>query len=168
MKSIYFLFALITFSANAQIEKINWDEARINEKMELTISKRDFESIYKKADSIITPRYEDICGTDEDSRFQYYHYKGLQYELDNGIMNFMQITFSRKSTFFFTYKGKRIDGTTKLDDLKALFPEAVNNAVDHNAGTDLLLSSDSDIDDNLWRFTFKNGLLVSIAYFAQC
>ncbi len=49
MKSIYFLLILITFSVNAQeSETISWDEVRINGKLELTISKRDFETIYKK------------------------------------------------------------------------------------------------------------------------
>ena len=169
MKSIFFLLALIGFSANAQQkEVINWDEARINGKLELTISKRDFEAVYKKADKIVTPDYTEICGTDADSNFQYYYYKDLQYELDNGIMNFMQINFMKKSTFFFTYKDKRFDGNTRLEDLKTLFPEAVMSAVKDNDGTGFLLGTGSDIDDNLWRFTFKNGLLVSIEYFAQC
>lgn len=169
MKSLYFLFALIAFSANAQqTEALNWDDARINGKLELTISKRDFEYTYKKADKIITPDYTDICGTDQDSNFQYYYYKDLQYELDNGIMNFMQINFSKKSTFFFTYKDKRFDGNTKLDDLKSLFPEAVKSAEKDKAETSFLLGSGTALDDNLWRFTFKNGLLVAIEYFSQC
>ena len=169
MKFTYFLLALITFSVNAQQkEELNWDEARINGKLELTISKRDFEHIYKKADKIVTPDYTDICGADQDSNFQYYYYKDLKYELDNGIMNFIKITFSKKSTFFFTYKGKKLDGTTKLEDLNSLFPEAVIS-VDKNAKENgFLVASGIALDDNLWSFTFKNGLLVSIEYFVQC
>lgn len=169
MKLIYFLLALITFSANAQQkEALNWDEARINGKLELTISKRDFEAVYKKADKIVTPDYAEICGADQDSNFQYYYYKELQYELDNGIMNFMQLTFSKKSTFFFTYKDKKLDGSTKLDDMKSLFPEAVKSAEKNDKETGFVVMSASDVDDNLWRFTFKNGLLASIEYFVQC
>lgn len=168
MKLIYFFLTLITFSANAQIEALNWDEARINGKLDLTISKRDFEAVYKKADKIVTPDYADICGTDEDSNFQYYYYKGLQYELDNGIMNFRKITFDKKSAFFFSYKDKKFDANTKLDDFKALFPEAVKS-VDKNAPeAGFLLSSGSELDDNLWRFTFNKGVLVSIESFFPC
>lgn len=169
MKSFYFLLALISFSANAQqTEAINWDDARINGKLELTISKRDFEAIYKKADKIVTPDYADICGTDADSNFQYYHYKELQYELDNGIMNFMQVTFSKKNTFYFTYKGQKFDGNTKIDDLKGLFPEAVKTTQKDTPETGFLLGSGSELDDNMWRFTFKNGLLASIECFFPC
>lgn len=169
MKLIIFLFALISLSANAQQkEAINWDEARINGKMELTISKREFEAVYKKADKIVTPDYNEICGSDEDSNFQYCHYKNLQYELDNGIMNFMKITFSKKDSFFFTYKDKRFDSTTTLNDLKTLFPEAVMSAEKDKDETSILLGSATNMDDNLWRFTLKNGLLVSIEYFSQC
>lgn len=169
MKLIIFLFTLITFSANAQKnEALNWDDARINGKQELTMSKRDFEAIYKKADKVVTPDYNEICGTDEDSNFQYCYYKNLQLELDNGIMNFMKITFSKKDTFFISYKDKKFDGNTTLNDLKALFPEAVMSAEKDNSEISFLLGSGTPLDDNLWRFTLKNGLLISIEYFAQC
>jgi len=168
MKLIYFLLTLITFSANAQIETLNWDEARINGKLELTISKRDFEAVYKKADKIVTPDYADICGSDEDSNFQYYFYKELQYEIDNGIMNFRKITFDKKSSFFFSYKGKKFNANTKLDDLKTLFPEAVKSVDKDAPEAGFLLGSGSDLDDNLWRFTFKKGVLVAIESFFPC
>ncbi|ALM48293.1 hypothetical protein AMR72_04895 [Flavobacterium psychrophilum] len=169
MKSFYFLIALITFSANAQQnEAIDWNEARINGKLELTISKRDFEAIYKKADSIVTPNYEDICGSDEDSRFQYYHYKGLQYELDNGIMNFRQITFGKKNPMFFTYKGQRLDGSTKMDDFAKLFPESAKTGEKDQKEIYIVLASSDIMDDSSWRFTFRNGVLAAIECFFPC
>ena len=169
MKSIYFILILITFSVNAQqSETINWDEVRINGKLELTISKRDFETIYKKADSIVTPDYTEICGADDDSNFQYYYYKGLQYELDNGIMNFRKITFSKKYSFFILYKDKKIDLTTKIDDLNTLFPEAIKNAENNNGITSITLKSTDAMDDSEWHFTFKNGYLQSIECFFPC
>jgi len=169
MKSLYFLLTLITFSANAQQnETIDWNEARVNGKLELTISKRDFEAIYKKADSIITPKYEDICGTDEDSHFQYYFYKGLQYELDNGIMNFRQLKLIKKSTLFFTYKGQKLDAATKLDDFAKLFPDGVKNADKTSKEVYIRLDSADIMDDSDWRFTFKNGYLTMIECFFPC
>lgn len=169
MKSIYFILLFITFSVNAQqIETIDWDEVHINGILELTISKRDFESIYKKADSIITPDYTEICGADEDSNFQYYYYKGLQYELDNGIMNFRKITFSKKYSFFILYKDKKIDLTTKIGDLNTLFPEAIKNAENNNGIIYITLKSADVIDDSEWRFTFQNGHLQYIECFFSC
>lgn len=169
MKYLYFLLTLITFSANAQQnEAVDWNEALINGKLELTISKRDFEATYKKADSIITPKYEDICGTDEDSNFQYYYYKGLKYELDNGIMNFRQVIFSKKSPFSFTYKGQKLDGTTKLDDVAKLFPDAIKNVDRTQKETSIRLGSADVMDDSDWRFTFKNGYLIMIECFFPC
>lgn len=169
MKSLYFLLTLITFSANAQqSEAIDWNEARVNGKLELTISKRDFEAIYKKADSIITPKYEDICGTDEDSRFQYYFYKGLQYELDNGIMNFRQLKLIKKSTLFFTYKGQKLDASTKIEDVAKLFPDGVKNADKTSKEVYIRLDSADVMDDSDWRFTFKNGYLTMIECFFPC
>ena len=169
MKLIYFFMGTLAFSANAQqTEAINWDEVRINGNLELTISKRDFEKIYKKADSIITPDYSQICGTDADSNFQYYYYKGLVYELDNGIMNFRKLTLSKKSTISFTYKGQKLDGTTRLEDLKALFPEAVKETGNTKGETSLLLDSADAMDDSNWRLTFKNGYLTEIECFFPC
>lgn len=169
MKLIYFFIGMLAFSANAQqTEAINWDEARVNGNMELTISKRDFEKIYKKADSIVTPDYSQICGTDADSNFQYYHYKGLMYELDNGIMNFRKLTFSKKSSIYFTYKGQKLDAGTRLEDLKAFFPDAVKEADNTKGETSLLLDSADVMDDSNWRLTFKNGYLVGIECFFPC
>lgn len=169
MKLIYFFIGILAFSANAQqIEAINWDEARVNGNMELTISKRDFEKIYKKADSIVPPDYSQICGSDADSNFQYYYYKGLVYELDNGIMNFRKLTFSKKAPIHFTYKGQRLDAGTRLEDLKTLFHEAVKEAGDAKPETSLLLGSADVMDDSNWRLTFKNGYLTEIECFFPC
>ncbi|RWW92070.1 hypothetical protein [Flavobacterium cerinum] len=170
MKFLYLLL-LVPAALFAQTsESITWDDATINDKLSLTINKRDFEKVYKKADSIVTPDYENICGTDESSNFQYYYYKNLQYELDNGIMNFRQITFSKKTGLYFTYKGQRFDASTRLSDLKALFPNTVKET---ESGKNepykyILLGSSDQLDDSEWRFTFKNGYLKSIECFFPC
>jgi hypothetical protein len=170
MKFLYLLLLVpVTLFAQTS-ESIIWDDATINDKLPLTINKRDFEKVYKKADSIVTPEYENICGADESSNFQYYYYKNLQYELDNGIMNFRKITFSKKAGLYFVYKGQRLDASTRLNDLKTLFPNAVKETEGgkNEALKYLLLDSSDQLDDSEWRFTFKNGYLESIECFFPC
>lgn len=170
MKFLYLLLLVpVTLFAQTS-EFITWDDATINDKLPLTINKRDFEKVYKKADSIATPDYENICGTDESSNFQYYYYKNLQYELDNGIMNFRQITFSKKAGLYFTYKGQRFDASTRLSNLKTLFPNTVKETEGgkNESYKYILLDSSDQLDDSEWRFTFKNGYLESIECFFPC
>lgn len=172
MKFLYLLLLVPAALFSQTSETISWDDATINDKLTLTISKRDFEKVYKKADSIVTPDYENICGTDESSNFTYYHYKGLQYELDNGIMNFRQITFDKKTGLYFTYKGQRFDSTTRLSDLKSLFPNTVKEKEMEQGKSEtykyLLFDSFDKLDDNEWRFIFKNGYLKTIECYFPC
>lgn len=170
MKFLYLLLLLPTVLFSQNDDAISWDDATINDKLTLTISKRDFEKVYKKADSIVTPDYNNICGTDESSNFQYYHYKGLQYELDNGIMNFRRITFNKKSGMYFTYKGKRFDASTKLNDLKEVFPNTVKDIESEKKEQYkyILIEPADKADDSEWRFTFKNGYLESVECFFPC
>lgn len=170
MKFLYLLLLVPVTLLAQTAESITWDDANINDKLPLTINKRDFEKVYKKADSIVTPDYEKICGADESSNFQYYYYKNLQYEMDNGIMNFRKITFSKKAGLYFTYKGQRFDTSTRISDLKALFPNAVKETEGgkNEPNKYLLLDSSDQLDDSEWRFTFKNGYLEAIECFFPC
>ncbi len=83
-------------------------------------------------------------------------------------MNFRKITFSKKYSFFILYKDKKIDLTTKIDDLNTLFPEAIKNAENNNGITSITLKSADAMDDSEWLFTFKNGYLQSIECFFPC
>jgi len=165
MKFLTCLLLFVSLYTHAQeTETISWDDATINSKLTLTINKQEFDRIYKKADSIVTPKYEDICGADADSNFQYIYYKGLQYEMDNRIMNFRQLQLSKKTGMFFTYKGKRYDHTSKPEDFKVLFPNAtaaISESDDKAYKIIKLLPAEAG-EDSEWLFYFKNGYLILI------
>jgi len=167
----YFLF-LISITAFAQTETITWDDATISNKLTLTIAKRDFDKIYKKADSIIKPDYTKVCGADADSSFEYVYYKGLMFEMDNGIMNFRQISLSAplKAPLFFVHKGVTFNGNTKLADVQKLFPNATAAMTDSDDKMYKIVQLDPAEagDDSEWLFYFKNGKLAIIECKFSC
>lgn len=172
MKHLHFFIFFLTGIVNAQqTEAISWDDARINDKLELTTSKRDFEKFYK-ADNITTPEIDPFCELPNDDRTQYLYYKGLCFEIDNGVMNFRHILFEKKDKLFFTHKGIRFDNTTKLSDFIKLFPNAAMNIEDYEnmdgVGKLIVLPSSNPVDENEWRFYFKGDKLISIECHFSC
>jgi len=172
MKFIIYFLLLATLPALAQTETISWDDASISNKLTLTIAKRDFDKIYKKADSIVKPDYSKVCGADADSNFEYVYYKGLKFEMDNGIMNFRHITLSNspKAPLYFVHKGITFTGTTKLTDVQKLFPNAAAaiHDSDDKLYKELKLDPAETGDESEWIFYFKNGYLTAIECKFSC
>ncbi|MXN90427.1 hypothetical protein GR160_04240 [Flavobacterium sp. Sd200] len=167
IKIVYIFLLTASLSLYAQDnETISWDEASISNKLPLTISKQEFDRIYKKADSIVTPNYVDICGTDADSNFQYVYYKGVQYEMDNKILNFRKIVLAKnpKNNMFFVHKGLKFNGTTKITEMQQLFPRSFENTEDSEDKIYKIVKlKPAEIgEDYEWLFFFKNGLLAAI------
>lgn len=177
MKFFTCLLLFVSLCLQAQEkETISWDNATISNKLTLTISKRDFNKIYKKADSIVTPDYTDACNTDDDNNFKYLYYKGTKFEMDNGILNFRKITFSKKAPMFFMHKGIRYDGTMTVTAFSKLFPVAIAD-LDENKFKALQTETDPDpviiaaYEENTeyeWLFSFSNGKLISIECYFSC
>jgi len=172
MKFFTYLLFLLSLPAFAQTETISWDDATISNKLTLTIAKREFDKIYKKADSIIKPDYSKVCGADADSSFEYVYYKGLMFEMDNGIMNFREINLSPapKAPLFFVHKGITFNGNTKLADVQKLFPNAAAAIQDSEDKTYKILKLEPAEagDDSEWFFYFKNGKLAIIECKFSC
>lgn len=172
MKTIYFLLAFITFSANAQqSETINWDDARINDKLELTILKRDFEKAVKGSGTLVKPEAQELCGNDEDLDIMFYNYKGVTYEMDNGVLNFRRILFDKKTGIYFTYKNIRFDWTTTVQDLFKVIDKQATSASERefrNEGTCIVITLNNKSDEGEWQFHFKNGKLASIHCVFSC
>ena len=172
-KIICALTFIIAISAYAQQKEIiDWDKASVNNKLTLTISKRDFEKIYKKADSIVKPDYSKICGTDADSNFRYLYYKGAMFEEDNGIMNFRHMVFTRKNGMFFMHNRLRFDAGTSSKDISELFPESFKTLERAQFGPmkDLLVTTiaSENADGARWFLYFSKGMLVAIEAHFEC
>ncbi len=172
MKSLYFLLALTFFSANAQqTEAIIWDDARINGNLELTILKRDFEKAIKGTGTVTKPDPADVCSNDEELDVMFYSYKGITYEMDNGVLNFRRIKFDKKPGMYFTYKGTRFDGTTTVSDLFKVIAMQTTTASEKEFGNDgmyTVITLTAITDEGEWQFHFKNGKLASIHCIFSC
>jgi len=172
MKNLFYFLLLFTLPALSQTETISWDDATISNRLTLTIAKREFDKIYKKADSIVRPDYTQVCGADADSSFEYVYYKGLMFEMDNGIMNFRQIQLGRvpKAPLHFVHKGITFTGNTKLADVQKLFPNAgaaVQDSEDKVYKV-IKLEPAEPGDESEWLFYFKNGQLAIIECKFSC
>jgi hypothetical protein len=171
MKFIYSLLTLIAFSANAQqIQTLNWDDARINGNLELTILKRDFEKAVKGIGTIAKPAAEDVCANNEELDIQFYSYKGLTYEIDNGVLNFRRVLFDKKSGIYFLYKDIKFDGTSTPATLFSLINKEATTSTEKDTpkGKYIIISLDEKSDEGQWQFHFKDGKLVSIHCIFNC
>jgi hypothetical protein len=170
MKLHYYLILLFTLSLQAQEkETFSWDAANINGKLTLTISKRDFDAIYKKADSIVAPRPGETCGTEEELQAKFLHYKGVKFEMDNGVLNFRSIDFSKKKGMHLMYKGTKFNENFTLEDFKKQFPVAAAALVSDKFSTQMATLQPDETGSGLeWRFYFTKGKLTMIECWFPC
>ena len=170
MRRILF-FIFIVFSSSAQeVRTIAWDESSVNGKFPLTVLKREFETVHKKADSIVTPDYMLECGSYEDDTYQYYYYQGLKYELDNGVLNFRYLVLQPKSGFFFKHRDFRFDEKTTLKDFEKHYPggETYDGDFGKMKKLKVIVLPTTDPNNEQWHFYFSKGTLVAIECRISC
>lgn len=170
MKYIYLLLFLASFTANAQDnETISWDAADINGKLKLTTTKREFDAIYKKADSIVSPNPKETCGTEEELAAKHLHYKGVKFEMDNGVLNFRKIDFTKKKGMVFNYKSTKFTESFTLQNFAKAFPVLSSQLETSKDGNQLIVLKPEDADGNFeWRFYFKKNKLAVIECYFRC
>jgi hypothetical protein len=173
MKYIFYLLLIFSLPIFGQgIETISWDEAKINDKITMTISKVDFDKRFKKADSITAPKADEICGREEEATVKMVHYKGARYELDNGIMNFRSVDFTKNRNTYFSIEGDWFDRTTSLKSFTRTYPEAAAFIEDVDDGDGDILEMITLLPDNAenyeWRFYFRDDRLRSIECWFPC
>ena len=177
MKSLLYvfilLFSLLSFSQEND-ELISWETAKVNNKIPLTLTLKEFESIHKrKADSITAPLPDQICGTENEKNVKMVYHRGIRYEMDNGVMNFREIDFSVRKNMFFQHKDDWFDSTTTLKNFGKVYPIAVSQIEeeedDENGPWSVvtLLPLEKD-NDCLWLFYFKKGKLRKIRCEFSC
>ncbi len=169
MKYIYLLLLAVTFTSFAQeTETFSWDAATVNDKLQLTIRKSEFDAIYKKADSIAAPRPGETCGTEEELAAKFLHYKGVKFELDNGILNFRSIDFRKKKGMYLSYKGTKFNENYSLDTFKKQYPVAAETFV-HKLDTHIAtLKPEQEGSEFEWKFYFTKGKLDLIICAFRC
>lgn len=175
MKYIYYLILLCSLPVLGQqdAETISWDEASINDKIKLTISKAEFDKRFKKADSIVEARPDDICGLDTGAVVQMVYYKGAKFELDNGIMNFRSVDFTKSRNIWFSIKDDWFDRTTTLRSFAKSFPEAASFIEEYTADDgevyDMITILPADPGEEYeWRFYFFDDKLHAMECWFYC
>jgi hypothetical protein len=177
MKSLFSVFILLislTSFSQENDELITWENSRINNKVPLTVSLKEFENVYKrKPDSIATPLPDQICGTEDELKVKMVYYKGVRYEMDNGVLNFREIDFSARKNMFFQHKEDWFDTTTTLKSIAKVYPIAASQVEEEEDDTDgpwsiiTVLPGEKD-GDLLWLFYFKKGKLRKIKCEFSC
>lgn len=172
----FFTHLLILFSLPTlaqEVKTISWDEAKISDRIELTISKADFDKRYKKADSIAAPRVNETCGTEDEANVKMVFYKGVKFELANGILNFRSVNFAKRKGMYFSIKDDWFDHTTTLKSFKKTYPEAASYIEDYEnedgETMEMIMLLPDKTDENYeWRFFFDGGKLHSIECVFAC
>lgn len=173
MKALNLLLLLLSLPLFSQdIETLSWDEAMINDRIKMTISKADFDKRYKKADSIAAPKAGEICGREEEATVKMVYHKGARYELDNGIMNFRSVDFTKNRNTYFSIKNDWFDRTTTLKSFSKTYPGAAAYIEDVEGEEGELLEMITLLPDTAedyeWRFYFKDDKLKSIECYFPC
>jgi hypothetical protein len=172
-----FVFTIIIMSSLSafcqQKQYIVWDDARINDKIALTITLSEFEKRYKIADSITTPKPDEVCGTRNAVNAKLLYYKGIEYLLDDGKLNFRSIDFSKRRGMYFAIKDDWFDHTTTLKSFRKSFPEESDliedYAADNGEEFDRIIVLPEDLTLNYaWFFYFKDDKLHSIECVFTC
>lgn len=173
-KLLILFFILFSLPGIAQDnEGISWGEVRINDKIQLKISQSEFERRYKKADSIVDAVSSDVCPGKDVANIKMYYYRGIKFELENGMLTFRSIDFTKRKAMYFAIDGDWFDHTTSLRSMSKSFPEASKYVEDmeDEEGEEfqrIVIFPRNMADDYDWNFDFKNGKLQSIEYTGSC
>ncbi len=173
--SVIIVCFLTTCGYSQDEELFSWETAKVNNKLPLTLTYKEFEGVYKKkADSITAPLPEQICGTEAEKSAKMVYYRGARYEMDNGVMNFRELDFSPRKNMFFQQKDDWFDHTTTLKGFGKTYPIAVSAAEEEQDEDDTepwrvvtLLPQEKELGC-LWLFYFKKGKLKKIKCEFSC
>jgi len=166
MKIITCLFLFFSLSMFAQNkETISREEARINDKIKLSLPYAEFIDRYKAADSTATPYAGETCSKNPDVKMIYY--KGVTFELDNETLSFKAIDFSKRRSMYLSTPIDWFDHTTTLKNFTKNYPEESEFIEDYETedGEELkrIILNPTDLAENYeWWFFFKNNKLKSV------
>jgi hypothetical protein len=149
------------------IEVFQVDQALLNNKLHLNTNLRQFELLWGKPDSIITPDYDEVCAASFEEEFQYILKDGSEFEMFKDSIVFSEIRFCGES--FVTYNGITLNKNTTLADIKKRFPHAVKQAEYEGVPEEIRLRDTVNKDsDSAILMIFKEGKLEKLVNFVPC
>lgn len=149
------------------IEVFQIEHALLNNKLHLNTNLRQFEALWGKPDSIITPNYNEICAAGFEEDFQYLFKDGSTFEIFKDSILLGEIFFTGNN--FITYKGVTLNRHTTLADIIRLFPHAVKQAEYEGTPEEIKLrdTANKDSDSSILLF-FREGKLERLVNFIPC
>lgn len=150
-------------------------DIRFNGKLKRIFELKDFEKVFGKADSIKLMADEQPCtsifeeGTLND---QYLYKNGSCFETSEEKVGVNEFRFLNGN--YILYKGKRIDASTTLDDIRKIFPNSVRNIEKVERPGEgkfpaiMLWEDHEGISDGHINMYFKNNLIYSIWWWFPC
>jgi hypothetical protein len=122
----------VDYDANqtAPTEYLEWSSVKINNLLSLDTNRRKVEALFGKADSTLTPDYDNVCHnchfcTAEMPAFKEVYYKGVEFEQLGDSLVFWAADLSVNKSVFLQSGNMRLDHKTTLEEVAKLFPEAV-------------------------------------------
>ncbi len=164
---------------NNQNEVMKTDDILFNGKLKRFFTKKDFENVFGKADSIMLMSEEAPCsyifenkdGT-KNMDDKYYYKDGSRFENSKNEFAVDEFRFSKNN--YILYKGKKLSSQTTITELKKLFPNAMNDigTIDvYNEGklqVIQLREDEHNISDGHIKIFIKNGKLYNMHWWFPC
>lgn len=172
MKLLTVFVLLFTLCATAQKnEYMSWEDLSINQKIPLTISKKDFDKKYSGNYEVTDPLPGESCSTGNTVTVA--DYKGARYEIVNDTLQFRSIDFSRRRNMYIQFKNDWFDHSTTFKYFKKAYPIAAGMAeeyIDENGETGQIITFFPEDENALyeWRLYFKDGKLETFECFLYC
>lgn len=148
-------------------------DIRFNGKLKRFFKMAEFEKVFGKPDSTQLLKDEAPCVTifgTEAPDDKYLYKDGSCFEVSKNSVAVAEFRFLNGN--FITYKGKRIDANTTMDDIKQLFPTAVSGRLGMDKEGKLwviqLREDNAGISDGHIKLFFKNGKVNFIHWWLPC
>jgi hypothetical protein len=141
-------------------EYLPWDSVKLNGTIPVISILKNTEEKLGKADSIITPKYDDISASFfNNERYKYYYFKGAEFEGSSDSLVLRTIDFKKDTGSYLVSNHLRFNHLTTIAEFNKIFP---NSAAHELSGADMdkyrvisLAMSKKETEDK-WLFFFNS------------
>ncbi len=152
--------SLVTTSTRvSNKEYLPWDSVKLNGTIPLISMLKNTAKKLGKADSIITPKYDEVSASFfNNDRYKLYYFKGAEFEESSDSLVLRTIDFRKDTDSYITSPRFRFNHLTTLTDFKKIFPISADHEL---PGTDMdkrlvvSLATAKKATDDQWVFVFN-------------
>lgn len=171
----FFLSAFLLFARTAKAanpEYLDWKTLKINNQLALLCKKAELTKLLGNADSIVTPRYDEICASYFDKDFRYLYFRNSQFETSGDLAVLSSIDFE-SSNITLVSPAITLDKSVTWEKISKIFPLAVKRAewieVDKIGKVlSVKIPAAKKDTDHAWLLFFKKGRLMRMDHWIPC